>query len=409
MSDRVNSPDPGARSAPHPRSRWTPSGASSRAGDRPTTCSRYKARRAVAGHRRQPAAEETRTSPAGGKCSTPCTSACSAGTTGCCRRRCTVPVGWASPSSPSSTSTSISRTSTSSGGFRPSDRRRSSPRWWSWRHAWSCRSRPPPTRAVPAALEALRIGRPYSNWLLVFDNAEDPDSVEQFFPKGGPGSIVVTSRNGAWREVANSLPVDVFERQESIDLLRRRGPDLAVDDADRLAAALGDLPWPSSRQRPGAQRRACRPTNTWSSSTPAGRSSTRRAPSRTTRSSSPRHRGTCRSTGYAARTCRRSGCCRCVRLRARADRQGTPVEATRASHPSRPRSPRPQPGPPQPGDPHDRPPLAGADRPPDELLPDAPPGPTRTDQPDGSAGPGGPAARRPHAAGRQRPRPARRR
>ncbi|WP_052745063.1 FxSxx-COOH system tetratricopeptide repeat protein [Micromonospora sp. HK10] len=96
--------------------------------------------------------------------------------------------------------------------------------------------------AVPAALEALRIGRPYSNWLLVFDNAEDPDSVEQFFPKGGPGSIVVTSRNGAWREVANSLPVDVFERQESIDLLRRRGPDLAVDDADRLAAALGDLP-----------------------------------------------------------------------------------------------------------------------------------------------------------------------
>lgn len=96
--------------------------------------------------------------------------------------------------------------------------------------------------AVPAALEALRIGRPYSNWLLVFDNAEDPDSVEQFFPKGGPGSIVVTSRNGAWRDVANSLPVDVFERQESIDLLRRRGPDLAIDDADRLAAALGDLP-----------------------------------------------------------------------------------------------------------------------------------------------------------------------
>lgn len=96
--------------------------------------------------------------------------------------------------------------------------------------------------AVPAVLEALRIGRPYSNWLLIFDNAEDPDDVEQFFPKGGPGSIVVTSRNSAWRDVASSLQVDVFERQESIELLRRRGPDLAVDDADRLAAALGDLP-----------------------------------------------------------------------------------------------------------------------------------------------------------------------
>ncbi|MGQ5261424.1 FxSxx-COOH system tetratricopeptide repeat protein [Micromonospora sp. ZYX-F-536] len=96
--------------------------------------------------------------------------------------------------------------------------------------------------AVPAVLEALRIGRPHTNWLLIFDNAEDPDDVERFFPTGGPGSIVVTSRNGAWREIASSLPVDVFDRQESIELLRRRGPDLAVDDADRLAAALGDLP-----------------------------------------------------------------------------------------------------------------------------------------------------------------------
>lgn len=96
--------------------------------------------------------------------------------------------------------------------------------------------------AVPAVLEALRIGRPYSNWLLIFDNAEFPEDVEPFFPKGGPGSIVVTSRNAAWRDIASILRVDVFDRQESIELLRRRGPDLAVADADRLAAALGDLP-----------------------------------------------------------------------------------------------------------------------------------------------------------------------
>ncbi|MEU8327441.1 FxSxx-COOH system tetratricopeptide repeat protein [Micromonospora sp. NPDC048839] len=96
--------------------------------------------------------------------------------------------------------------------------------------------------AVPAVLEALRVGRPYSNWLLIFDNAEDPESVERFFPKGGPGSIVVTSRIGAWRQIANSLPVDVFDRQESIELLRRRDPGLPVTDADRLATALRDLP-----------------------------------------------------------------------------------------------------------------------------------------------------------------------
>jgi tetratricopeptide (TPR) repeat protein len=96
--------------------------------------------------------------------------------------------------------------------------------------------------AVPAVLEALRVGRPVSNWLLVFDNAEQPADVERFFPKGGPGSIVVTSRNEAWRDIASSLPVNVFDRDESIEMLRGRGPELGSENADRLAAALGDLP-----------------------------------------------------------------------------------------------------------------------------------------------------------------------
>ncbi|MBL7258262.1 FxSxx-COOH system tetratricopeptide repeat protein [Paractinoplanes lichenicola] len=96
--------------------------------------------------------------------------------------------------------------------------------------------------AVPAVLEALRVGRPFLNWLLVFDNAEDPEDVERFFPKGGPGSIIVTSRNARWGGIANTLAVDVFDRQESIELMRRRDPRLAVGDADRLAERLGDLP-----------------------------------------------------------------------------------------------------------------------------------------------------------------------
>ena len=95
---------------------------------------------------------------------------------------------------------------------------------------------------MPAVLDALRVGRPCSNWLLVFDNAERPADVERFFPRGGPGSIVVTSRNEAWREVADSLPVNVFDRDESIEMLRGRGPELGPEDADRLAGALGDLP-----------------------------------------------------------------------------------------------------------------------------------------------------------------------
>jgi hypothetical protein len=96
--------------------------------------------------------------------------------------------------------------------------------------------------AVPAILESLRTGAPYSNWLLVFDNAESPDSVRQYFPAGGPGCILVTSRNAQWATVARALEVDVFTREESKELLRRRGPELSDTDAGRLAEALGDLP-----------------------------------------------------------------------------------------------------------------------------------------------------------------------
>ncbi|MCW2913476.1 MAG: hypothetical protein JWN52_1544 [Actinomycetia bacterium] len=96
--------------------------------------------------------------------------------------------------------------------------------------------------AVPAVIEALRLGLPYRNWLLVFDNAEQLDEVREFFPTNGPGKILVTSRNQAWTSVASSLEVDVFAREESMQLLRLRGPEISDSDADELAEILGDLP-----------------------------------------------------------------------------------------------------------------------------------------------------------------------
>ncbi|HKS47758.1 MAG TPA: FxSxx-COOH system tetratricopeptide repeat protein [Amycolatopsis sp.] len=95
--------------------------------------------------------------------------------------------------------------------------------------------------AVPAVLEALRKGEPYSRWLLVFDNADRPDVVSPFFPAGA-GHIVVTSRNSQWAGVARTVEVDLFTREESKELLRRRGGELSDDEADQLAEALGDLP-----------------------------------------------------------------------------------------------------------------------------------------------------------------------
>ncbi|AYL39276.1 MULTISPECIES: FxSxx-COOH system tetratricopeptide repeat protein [Streptomyces] len=96
--------------------------------------------------------------------------------------------------------------------------------------------------SVQAVLDALRAGEPYDDWLLVFDNAEDIDVVRQYFPTSGPGKVIVTSRNRSWERVATPLPVSVFEREESVELLQKRSADLSAEDADRLAEALGDLP-----------------------------------------------------------------------------------------------------------------------------------------------------------------------
>lgn len=96
--------------------------------------------------------------------------------------------------------------------------------------------------AGPAIREALREGRPYSRWLLIFDNAESPERVRHYFPTGGSGTILVTSRNRRWSLVGGSLEVDVFTREESKELLRRSGAPIDDSEADRLADALGDLP-----------------------------------------------------------------------------------------------------------------------------------------------------------------------
>ncbi|HEY2696670.1 MAG TPA: FxSxx-COOH system tetratricopeptide repeat protein [Pseudonocardiaceae bacterium] len=96
--------------------------------------------------------------------------------------------------------------------------------------------------AVLAIREALRTGRPYRRWLLVFDAAESPEEVREFFPTNGPGEVLITSRNPDWAGVARPLELAVFEREESIELLRKRGPEIDTTDADRLADKLGDLP-----------------------------------------------------------------------------------------------------------------------------------------------------------------------
>jgi tetratricopeptide (TPR) repeat protein len=78
-------------------------------------------------------------------------------------------------------------------------------------------------------------------WLIVFDNAKDPRALSRFMPDG-PGQVLITSRNPDWRHTAATIGVQLFSRAESVALLRNLVPDLTAEDADQVAAAVGDLP-----------------------------------------------------------------------------------------------------------------------------------------------------------------------
>ena len=77
--------------------------------------------------------------------------------------------------------------------------------------------------AVVAVLDALRRGEPYSRWLLIFDNADQPEDLEPLIPQG-PGDVLITSRNHRWQSVVETVQMDVFTRQESTEFLLRRIP-----------------------------------------------------------------------------------------------------------------------------------------------------------------------------------------
>jgi tetratricopeptide (TPR) repeat protein len=93
-----------------------------------------------------------------------------------------------------------------------------------------------------AVLDALRRGDPYSRWLLIYDNADQPEEINKIIPRG-PGDVLITSRNPHWDAVVATIPVNVFARAESTDFLVNRVPEtVSVAEADRLAEELGDLP-----------------------------------------------------------------------------------------------------------------------------------------------------------------------
>ncbi len=80
--------------------------------------------------------------------------------------------------------------------------------------------------------------------LLIFDNCTDEELLLEWLPVTGGASVLVTSTRAAWSRAlaVNLLPLDVLQRDESIQLLQNLAPRLTKEGADDIAATVGDLP-----------------------------------------------------------------------------------------------------------------------------------------------------------------------
>ncbi|GES30579.1 FxSxx-COOH system tetratricopeptide repeat protein [Streptomyces angustmyceticus] len=96
---------------------------------------------------------------------------------------------------------------------------------------------------IRAVHEALRVGRPYRRWLLVFDSADDMEQIEDLVPDGR-GHVLITTLTRDWSGSGSAQEIEVlpFDRVESVAYARRRAPRLTPMEADLLSDAVQDLP-----------------------------------------------------------------------------------------------------------------------------------------------------------------------
>lgn len=99
-----------------------------------------------------------------------------------------------------------------------------------------------PGERIRAVRDALRQGRPYSRWLLVFDGWEEIEEAALYMPQGGTGHVLITSRNRSWGEQADLVDVSGFRRAESTSYLMRRAPHVSAAEADQVAVEFNDVP-----------------------------------------------------------------------------------------------------------------------------------------------------------------------
>ena len=82
----------------------------------------------------------------------------------------------------------------------------------------------------------------HTDWLLIFDNAEERHNIRPYVPQIGSGQVLITSRNPIWDGLGTTLSVEVMQPEEALTFLAKRTDDPDPQAAATLAEMLGYLP-----------------------------------------------------------------------------------------------------------------------------------------------------------------------
>ena len=115
-----------------------------------------------------------------------------------------------------------------------------------------------PEQAASQIIEGLASTR--RRWLLVYDNAGDPESLRGLVPGAGNGHVLVTSRNASWATLASAIEVEQAGARRDEVFICYSHADISTLDEIRvhLTALKRESSvkiWDDSRIRPGAKWR----------------------------------------------------------------------------------------------------------------------------------------------------------
>lgn len=94
-------------------------------------------------------------------------------------------------------------------------------------------------------IDKMNVYREKANWLLIFDENDQPELLDDYWPIPNKGSILITSRNQKLKSLASltvSIDIQPLSDEESASLIRHLCPHANEVDISRMVQMLSGIP-----------------------------------------------------------------------------------------------------------------------------------------------------------------------